>query len=38
MRKACILVLAVAVAACAPTLAQAQQLIASLRGAPERGG
>ena len=29
MRKACILVLAIAIAACAPTLAQAQQLIAS---------
>jgi hypothetical protein len=29
MRKVCILVLAIAIAACAPTLAQAQQLIAS---------
>jgi hypothetical protein len=29
MRKMCILVLAIAIAACAPTLAQAQQLIAS---------
>jgi hypothetical protein len=29
MQKACILLLATAIVACAPTLAQAQQLIAS---------